>query len=80
MDRQMNIEDFNWLFVSKETLEEMREWAFDNGLVNRSNMGETAELIDVYVGKRLEYYSDYYASEPTYFEVEGKNNTGLQDI
>ena len=77
-DRQMNIEDFNWLFVSKETLEEMREWAFDNGLVNRSNMGETAEFIDVYVGKRLEYYSDYYASEPTYFEVEGKITPGCR--
>ena len=77
-DRQMNIEDFNWLFVSKETLEEMREWACDNGLVNRSNMGETAELIDIYLGKRLEYHSDYYASEPTYFEVERKITPGCR--
>jgi hypothetical protein len=44
-------------------------------------MGETAELIDVYLGKRLEYYPDYYRppdSPPTYFVVEGKITQGCR--
>ena len=77
-DRQMNIEDFNWLFASKGTLEEMREWAFDNGLVNRSNMGETAELIDVFVNWHHKYYTDKLGIPPSYFEVEGKITPGCR--
>ena len=77
-DRQMNIEDFNWLFVSKGTLEEMRDWASDSGLVNRSNMGETAELIDVYVSRHHKYYTDKPGTPPTYFEVEGKITPGCR--
>ena len=33
----MNTEDFEWLFVNKTTLEEMRDWMFRNGFAELSN-------------------------------------------
>ena len=36
-DRQMNSEDFDWLFVNKSTLEEMRDWMFRNGFADLSD-------------------------------------------
>jgi len=36
-DRQMNSADFEWLFVNKSTLEEMRDWMFRNGFADLSN-------------------------------------------
>ena len=53
-DRQMNSEDFDWLFVNKSTLEDMRDWMFRNGFadlsdkpIERSNF-TIGELITVF--------------------------------
>ncbi|MEA2032566.1 MAG: hypothetical protein U9N41_03160 [Euryarchaeota archaeon] len=53
-DRQMNSEDFDWLFVNKTPLEEMRDWMFRNGFadlsdkpIQRSNF-TIGELITVF--------------------------------
>ncbi|MEA2033750.1 MAG: hypothetical protein U9N41_09240, partial [Euryarchaeota archaeon] len=68
-DRQMDSEDFDWLFVNKSTLEEMRDWMFRNGFadlsdkpIERSNF-TIGELITVFNGTvtRLsanEHYDD----------------------
>lgn len=76
-ERPMNIEDFNWLFVSVEALKEMRDWTVQKGFA-RNDIGRVADNIDSYAGKNLHYYTDKPGVPPSYVEVEGKITPGCR--
>ena len=76
-DRQMNSEDFNWLFVSPNSLREMSEWAFNEHFVN-SDISETANRLDTKLGSCQYYMTDRPDVPPSYFEVEGKITPGCR--
>lgn len=76
-DRQMNSEDFDWLFVSPDNLQEMREWAFNEHFVH-SDISETANRLDTKLGSWLYYMTDRPDVPPSYFEVEGKITPGCR--
>lgn len=68
-DRQMNSDDFDWLFVNKSTLEEMRDWMFRNGFADLSDkriersdftIGELSRIFNRTVTRSsaVEYYDD----------------------
>jgi hypothetical protein len=78
-NRKMNTEDFNWLFVSVTTLQEMRNWLFSNGYIKNS-MADTANSIDSYIYRQLHYNTDN-PNEPSrhvYLSVEDKLTPGLR--
>ena len=77
IDRQMNLEDFNWLFISPETLREMREWLSKRGFIN-ADISRVANAVDSYASKHLRYYTDKPGVSPSYFEVEGKITPGCR--
>ena len=35
-DRQMNIKDFNWLFIENDTLRDMQRWMIKKGFIDLS--------------------------------------------
>lgn len=76
-ERPMNIEDFNWLFVSVEVLKEMRDWTVQKGFAV-NDVGKVANNIDSYAGERLHYYTDKPDVPPSYVEVEGRITPGCR--
>lgn len=54
-DRQMNSEDFEWLFVNISTLEEMSGWMFRNGYVDLSD--KSIERSDFTIGELITVFN-----------------------
>jgi len=79
--RQLNIEDFNWLFASKETKQELQDWMFakfTNTNTNINGISQIAQVSDVYQSKHREYITDHPDVPATYLEVNGKITPGCR--
>jgi hypothetical protein len=76
-ERPMDTEDFDWLFVSIETLKEMRDWSVQKGFA-ASEVGKVADNMDAYAHGHLHYYTDRPDIPPSYVEVEGKITPGCR--
>lgn len=76
-ERPMDTEDFDWLFVSIETLKEMKDWGVQKGFA-ASEVSKVADNMDAYAQRHLHCYSDRPDTPLSYVEVEGKITLGCR--
>lgn len=67
--RKMNLDDFNWLFVSVDTLNEERKWI---ETFISDNISIIADNIDEYVSTHFEYHTDKPCVDTRFVNVNGK--------
>lgn len=78
-DRRMSKEDFNWLFVDVNTLQEIRGFLtcemFSEGFKN-ARVEKIANEIDSMLTHSFDYHTDHPSAEVSYIKVEGKITPG----